>query len=133
MVFHVANPDAKLREGCTYSPSQPQSWQCHRAQMHQQRNLTTALLSVSEFILGCVHNKQLQDTKICSIIYNNLLKITTLKNQSQTKKWDCLPLTINWPKPMMLGASIAASWKVICKLPHLPLNAAFAERLKHTQ
>ena len=67
--------------------------------------------------------------------YNNLqpLKMTTLKNQSQTKKWDCLPLTINWPKPMMLGASIAASWKVICKLPHLPLNAAFAERLKHTQ
>ena len=97
VLFHVENPDAKLREGCTDSPSQPQSWQCHRAQMHQQRKLTTASLSVSEFILGCVHNKQLQLQRFAALsitFYNNLqpLKMTTLKNQSQTKKWGLSPV-----------------------------------------
>ena len=67
--------------------------------------------------------------------YNNLqpLKMTTLKNQSQTKKWGLSPVDHQLAQTHDARRLNAASWKVICKLPHLPLNAAFAERLKHTQ
>ena len=64
-------------------------------------------LSQSSFLAAFTTNS-CNIQRCVAFIYNNLqpLKMTTLQNQSQTKKWDCLPLTINWPKPMMLGASM---------------------------